>query len=209
MAAARNLSSSSDADCEYGQISATTGDKVFTIRSGLKPRASHGYNRTQRTSGSLVRVGEAKTNYSGYPYDTIREIRKTVDFSLTGWGLAQYTPPITVGTSACPGTIEALLSFATPDEAFFSAALSAGTYILCSDGDLVARLAVTGRAAAGVWAAAARNHTDNPYLLLFLPCFRQRKIWIFRRCCLTLDDVPVCSKIYCTTFSRSMTIDDI
>jgi len=163
VAAARNLSSSSDADCEYGQISATTGDKVFTIRSGLKPRASHGYNRTQRTSGSLVRVGEAKTNYSGYPYDTIREIRKTVDFSLTGWGLAQYTPPITVGTSACPGTIEALLSFATPDEAFFSAALSAGTYILCSDGDLVARLAVTGRAAAGVWAAAARNRTDNPY----------------------------------------------
>merc|ERR550514_655397 len=73
--------------CECGQISATTGDKVFTIRSGLKPRASHGYNRTQRTSGSLVRVGEAKTNYSGYPYDTIREIRKTVDFSLTGWGL--------------------------------------------------------------------------------------------------------------------------
>ena len=84
VAAARNLSSSSDADCEYGPISATTGDKVFTIRSGLKPRASHGYNRTQRTSGSLVRVGEAKTNYSGYPYDTIREIRKTVDFSLTG-----------------------------------------------------------------------------------------------------------------------------
>jgi hypothetical protein len=170
--------------CKYEPISAVNGSKVIIVKGEMAARAKQGYDRAQRTSGSLVTVGQTRTNSSGYFYDIIRELSTVVDFSLTGWGLANHTPAVMLGKKECPGTINAKLVTVTEDKAHFSATVGqpaqksgepgeagqtgetgdgSGEYVVCSGDDVVGRMTVTARAAFATWAHVPFARSAEPY----------------------------------------------